>query len=75
MLVAVVIFWPQSVTYWLDKEAKVNTDDVKIEMQIEDTGEAPETEEGAEAPPSFDVPAVDQAASVASGEGSDRVAR
>ncbi|AWI53707.1 C4-dicarboxylate ABC transporter [Aquabacterium olei] len=75
MLVAVVIFWPQSVTYWLDKDAKVNTDDVKIEMQIEDTGEAPATEEGAEAPPSFDVPAVDQAASAASGEGSDRVAR
>lgn len=75
MLVAVVIFWPQSVTYWLDKEAKVNTDDVKIEMQIEDTGEAPATEEGAEAPPSFDVPAADQAASAASGEGSDRVAR
>jgi tripartite ATP-independent transporter DctM subunit len=75
MLVAVVIFWPQSVTYWLDKDAKVNTDDVKIEMQIEDTGEAPATQEGAEAPSSFDVPAVDQAASATSGEGSDRVAR
>lgn len=37
MLVAVVIFWPESVTYWLDKEQKVNVDDVKIEMQIEDT--------------------------------------
>jgi len=40
MLVAVVIFWPASVTYWLDKEQKVNTDDVKIEMMIEDTGPA-----------------------------------
>jgi hypothetical protein len=39
MLVAVVIFWPESVTYWLDKEVKVNTDDVKIEMKIEDTAE------------------------------------
>jgi len=37
-LVAVVIFWPASVTYWLDKEAVVNTDDVHIEMKIEDTG-------------------------------------
>jgi len=37
-LVAVVIVWPESVTYWLDKEVKVNTDDVKIEMKIEDTG-------------------------------------
>jgi len=36
-LVAVVIVWPQSVTYWLDKEVKVNPDDVKIELQIEDT--------------------------------------
>ncbi len=38
MLVAVVIVWPESVTYWLDKEAAVNVDDVKIEMKIEDTG-------------------------------------
>jgi hypothetical protein len=29
------------VTYWLDKEQVVNTDDVKIEMQIEDTGADP----------------------------------
>ncbi|WP_338440009.1 TRAP transporter large permease subunit [uncultured Aquabacterium sp.] len=40
-LVAMVIFWPESVTYWLDKEAVVNTDEVHIEMKIEDTG-APE---------------------------------
>ncbi len=37
-LVAVVIFWPESVTYWLDKEAVVNTDEVHIEMKIDDTG-------------------------------------
>jgi len=37
-LVAVVIFWPESVTYWLDKEAVVNTDEVRIEMKIDDTG-------------------------------------
>jgi tripartite ATP-independent transporter DctM subunit len=40
MLVAIVIFWPESVTHWLDKESNVNTDDVKIEMLIEDTGGA-----------------------------------
>ena len=38
ILVAVVIFWPESVTYWLDKAPQVNPDDVHIEMQIEDTG-------------------------------------
>jgi hypothetical protein len=42
MLVAVVIFWPESVTAWLDKEQKVNVDDVKIEMKIEDTAEQPD---------------------------------
>jgi len=40
MLVAIVIFWPESVTHWLDKESTINTDDVKIEMLIEDTGGA-----------------------------------
>jgi tripartite ATP-independent transporter DctM subunit len=40
ILVAVVIFWPGSVTFWLDKEQKVNVDDVKIEMKIEDTDAA-----------------------------------
>jgi tripartite ATP-independent transporter DctM subunit len=44
MLVAVVIFWPQSVTYWLDKEIAVNVDDVQIDIQIEDTGGAPASE-------------------------------
>ena len=39
ILVAVVIFWPESVTYWLDKELKVDVDNVKIEMKIEDTSE------------------------------------
>ncbi len=38
MLVAVVIFWPESVTHFLDKEQAVNVDDVHIDMQIEDTG-------------------------------------
>jgi hypothetical protein len=38
MLVAVVIFWPQSVTYWLDKEETVDVDKVKIEMPVDDSG-------------------------------------
>jgi tripartite ATP-independent transporter DctM subunit len=38
VLVAVVIVWPGSVTYWLDKEKVINTDDVKIDVKIEDTG-------------------------------------
>lgn len=41
LLVAVVIFWPESVTHWLDKPPPVNTDDVRIEMQIEDMGRDP----------------------------------
>src|SRR5690606_30750464 len=35
MLVAVVIFWPQSVTYWLDKEAAVDVDNVQIDMPLD----------------------------------------
>jgi len=38
LLVAVVIFWPQTVTHWLDKEAPVATDNGLIDFQIEDTG-------------------------------------
>jgi len=38
MLVAVVIFWPETVTHFLDKEAAVNVDDVQLDIQIEDTG-------------------------------------
>lgn len=51
LLVAIVIFWPESVTYWLDKGPDVNLDDVRIEMQIEDTGmdAAPEMPVPAEA--------------------------
>lgn len=63
-LVAVVIFWPESVTYWLDKEQVVNTDEVRIEMKIEDTGAPPDV--SAEAPsaasassPEADVPLPD----------------
>ena len=36
MLVAVVIFWPASVTYWLDKDTSVDIDKVKLDIPIED---------------------------------------
>lgn len=36
VLVAVVIFWPSSVTYWLDKEEVVDLDKVQIQMPDSD---------------------------------------
>jgi len=50
-LVAIVIFWPESVTYWLDKEQAVNTDDVRIEMKIDDTGAPPDVPDEAASVP------------------------
>ena len=32
ILVAIVIFWPQSVTYWLDNSPKVDPNSIKIEV-------------------------------------------
>jgi hypothetical protein len=32
ILVAIVIFWPQSVTYWLDHGPKVDPNSIKIEV-------------------------------------------
>jgi len=45
ILVAIVIIWPQSVTYWIDKTPKIDPSKVKIEIQMPDL-----------APPSFDPP-------------------
>jgi tripartite ATP-independent transporter DctM subunit len=36
MLVAVVIFWPASVTYWLDKETTMDIDKIKLDIPVED---------------------------------------
>jgi tripartite ATP-independent transporter DctM subunit len=36
ILVAVVIFWPESVTYWLEKEAVVDLDKVEINLPASD---------------------------------------
>lgn len=38
ILVAIVIFWPQSVTYWLDKGPKVDPNSIKIEVPGFGTG-------------------------------------
>jgi tripartite ATP-independent transporter DctM subunit len=53
LLVAVVIFWPASVTYWLDKDAGVNAEEVHIDLKIEDTGSP-------ESPPAASAPEVDE---------------
>ncbi len=42
MLVVVVIFWPQSVTYWLDKEEAVDVENVQIEMPVDDSAPLPD---------------------------------
>ncbi|MBS7812159.1 TRAP transporter large permease [Roseococcus pinisoli] len=47
ILVAVVIFWPQSVTYWLDRRPGVDPSTVRIEVPMPDSSE----EEAA--PPTF----------------------
>jgi len=42
MLVAILIFWPGMVTYWLDAKPALDTDKVKIELQ----GDAPAGQAG-----------------------------
>jgi tripartite ATP-independent transporter DctM subunit len=42
LLVVVVIFWPEAVTYWIDSGPKVDPSSIKIELQPPDIGtEAP----------------------------------
>jgi TRAP-type mannitol/chloroaromatic compound transport system permease large subunit len=36
ILVAIVIFWPESVTYWLDKGTGVDPSTVRIEVPMTD---------------------------------------
>ncbi|MDQ0456241.1 TRAP transporter large permease [Rhizobium paknamense] len=38
IIVAIVIFWPESVTHWLDKSQKIDLNDVKIEVPAFGTG-------------------------------------
>jgi tripartite ATP-independent transporter DctM subunit len=37
ILVAIVIFWPESVTYWIDKGTGIDPSKVNIEIQMPDT--------------------------------------
>ncbi|MCR0983011.1 TRAP transporter large permease [Roseomonas populi] len=39
LLVAIVIIWPESVTYWIDKGTGVDPNSVRIEVPMPDTGE------------------------------------
>ena len=39
MLVAIVIFWPQSVTYWIDRGTGVDPSTVRIEVPLPDLPE------------------------------------
>ncbi|MFH5925822.1 TRAP transporter large permease [Roseomonas xinghualingensis] len=41
LLVAVVILWPESVTYWIDKGTGVDPASVRIEVPMPDMGEPP----------------------------------
>ena len=36
ILVAIVIFWPESVTYWLDRGTGVDPSTVRIEVPLPD---------------------------------------
>ena len=54
ILVAIVIFWPESVTYWLDKTPEVDLDSVKIEIPGFGNG-------GGNQMPNFGLPPMDGA--------------
>ena len=36
ILVAILIFWPESVTYWIDKATGIDPSKVNIEIQMPD---------------------------------------
>ena len=61
ILVFIVIFVPQSVTMFLDKEVKIDIDKVKIEMPAEESVVQPELKAG-ELPPAKDSSPLDAAA-------------
>ncbi len=54
ILVAIVIFWPESVTYWLDKTPEVDLDTIKIEVPGFGNG-------GGNQMPNFGLPPMDGA--------------
>ena len=34
ILVVILIFWPQSVTYWIDRAPKIDPSDINIELPL-----------------------------------------
>jgi tripartite ATP-independent transporter DctM subunit len=41
ILVAILIFWPQSVTYWIDRGPKIDPSTIKIELPMPDLPDLP----------------------------------
>jgi TRAP-type mannitol/chloroaromatic compound transport system permease large subunit len=56
ILVAIVIFVPQTVTMFLPKEEKIDTDKVQIEVPIDDMNSNPSTDSGSGENPFGDAP-------------------
>jgi hypothetical protein len=42
ILVVILIFWPRSVTYWLDKGPKVDPAKIKIEIELPELPPVPD---------------------------------
>ena len=42
ILVAILIFWPQSVTYWIDRGPKIDPSRIKIDLPMPDLPPAPD---------------------------------
>jgi hypothetical protein len=62
ILVAIVIFWPESVTYWLDKTPQVDLNTIKIEVPAFGNG-------GGNTMPNFGLPPMDGAPAQPGGNG------
>nr|WP_315489002.1 TRAP transporter large permease subunit [uncultured Rhodoferax sp.] len=73
ILVVIVIFVPQSVTMFLDKEVVIDVDKVVIEMPAEEAPPAPELKPG-ELPASAPVPLEGAAAEEAASKAADKAA-
>ena len=41
ILVAILIFWPQSVTYWIDRGPRIDPSTIKIELPLPDLPDLP----------------------------------
>ncbi len=62
ILVAIVIFWPESVTYWLDKTPEVDLNTIKIEVPAFGN-------QGGNTMPNFGLPPMDGAPGQGGGNG------